>query len=57
MCTTPASRCPSTGSTSDEYYNFTANVRGIHHVLATVDETTYAGGTMGFDHPVAWCKD
>ena len=41
----------------DEYYNFTANVRGIHHVLATVDETTYAGGTMGFDHPVAWCKD
>ena len=27
------------------------------HVLATVDETTYAGGTMGFDHPVAWCKD
>jgi PKD repeat protein/type 1 glutamine amidotransferase len=42
---------------SDEYYNFTSNVRGFSHVLATVDETTYAGGTMGFDHPVAWCKD
>jgi type 1 glutamine amidotransferase len=42
---------------SDEYYNFTSNVRGFSHVLATVDETTYTGGTMGFDHPVAWCKD
>ena len=52
----------------DELYNFSditdtdpgndaGNVRGIHHVLATVDETTYAGGKMGFDHPVAWCKD
>jgi PKD repeat protein/type 1 glutamine amidotransferase len=41
----------------DEYYNFTANVRGQSHVLATVDERTYAGGTMGADHPVAWCKD
>ena len=34
-----------------------SNVRGLSHVLATVDETTYTGGTMGFDHPVAWCKD
>jgi PKD repeat protein/type 1 glutamine amidotransferase len=42
---------------SDEYYNFTGNVRGFQHVLATVDETTYTGGTMGFDHPVAWCQD
>ncbi len=42
---------------SDEYYNFTGNVRGFSHVLATVDEKTYAGGTMGIDHPVAWCKD
>ena len=25
------------------------------HVLATVDETTYSGGTMGADHPLAWC--
>ncbi len=41
----------------DEYYNFTSNVRGFSHVLATVDETTYAGGAMGFDHPVMWCKD
>ena len=33
------------------------NVRGLAHVLATVDETTYNGGTMGFDHPIMWCKD
>ena len=42
---------------ADQFYNFTSNVRGFSHVLATVDENTYAGGSMGFDHPVAWCKD
>ena len=26
-------------------------------MLATVDEPSYTGGTMGIDHPVAWCKD
>jgi type 1 glutamine amidotransferase len=25
-------------------------------VLASLDETTYKGGTMHGDHPVAWCK-
>ena len=42
---------------TDRWYNFTSNVRGFSHVLATVDENAYAGGTMGFDHPIAWCKD
>ena len=42
---------------TDRWYNFTSNVRGFSHVLATVDENTYAGGTDGFDHPIAWCKD
>jgi cytochrome c len=42
---------------TDRFYNFTGNVRGRSHVLATVDESTYAGGTNGADHPVAWCKD
>ena len=27
------------------------------HVLATLDENSFTGGTMGFDHPVAWCQD
>ena len=25
------------------------------HVLLTVDEASYCGGTMGADHPIAWC--
>jgi PKD repeat protein/glucose/arabinose dehydrogenase/type 1 glutamine amidotransferase len=42
---------------TEEWYNFASNVRGTSHVLATVDEKSYTGGTMGFDHPIAWCKD
>ena len=54
---------------TDAWYNFTSNVRGTSHVLATVVEDPFsaqpsgltldgiAGGTMGADHPVAWCKD
>jgi cytochrome c len=54
----PSSRVlPEYWTRTDQWYNFGANVRGVSHVLATVDETTYAGGTMGFDHPIAWCKD
>jgi PKD repeat protein/type 1 glutamine amidotransferase len=48
---------PERWSRTDRFYNFADDVRGRFHVLATVDETTYAGGTMGVDHPVAWCKD
>ena len=39
---------------TDEWYNFENNPRSTVHVLATVDETTYTGGTNGFDHPIAW---
>jgi uncharacterized protein len=39
----------------DEWYAFTGNPRPRVRVLLTVDETSYAGGTMGADHPVAWC--
>ncbi|MFI5844595.1 ThuA domain-containing protein [Catenuloplanes sp. NPDC051500] len=42
---------------SEEWYNFATNVRGTSHVLATLDESTVAGGTMGYDHPVSWCRD
>jgi type 1 glutamine amidotransferase len=40
---------------TDEWYNFRSNPRGSVHVLATLDESTYSGGTMGADHPIAWC--
>ncbi len=39
---------------SDEWYDFRTNPRPAVTVLATVDETSYTGGTMGSDHPIAW---
>jgi cytochrome c len=41
---------------TDEWYNFSINPRGVVHVLATLDETTYTGGANGFDHPIAWSQ-
>lgn len=41
---------------TDEWYNFIESPRGNVRVLASLDETTYKGGTMGGDHPIAWCK-
>lgn len=45
---------PSQWMRTDEWYNFETSPRGKVHVLATLDETTYKGGTMGRDHPIAW---
>ncbi len=44
---------------ADEWYNFDANPRSVLgvDVLATVDEATYTGGTMGADHPVIWVQE
>ncbi|MEU2576414.1 ThuA domain-containing protein [Streptomyces anulatus] len=42
---------------TDEWYDYRTNPRGSAHVLASLDESTYSGGTMGGDHPIAWCKD
>jgi len=41
---------------ADEWYNYLGTPRGTAHVLATVDESTYAGGSVGADHPIAWCR-
>lgn len=38
----------------DEWYNFMSSPRGKARVVASVDEATYKGGTMGADHPIAW---
>jgi type 1 glutamine amidotransferase len=40
----------------DEWYNFRRNPRADVQVLVTVDEASYQGGTMGADHPLAWCQ-
>ena len=42
---------------TDEWFDFLTNPRGKVHVLATLDETTYTGGTMGFDHPIVWTQE
>jgi cytochrome c len=39
----------------DEWYDYRTNPRPGVHLLATVDESTYDGGGMGADHPIAWC--
>jgi uncharacterized protein len=39
---------------TDEWYDFATNPRGSVNVLMTVDESTYTGGGMGADHPIAW---
>lgn len=41
---------------TDEIYNYRSNPRANVAVTATVRETDYTGGTMGEDHPVAWCQ-
>jgi PKD repeat protein len=53
----------------DHWYNLSTNVRGVSHILATVVEDPFgpqpqgqtldgiAGGTMGANHPVSFCKD
>lgn len=53
--TDPATRfLPEAWTRTDEWYNFRTNPRSSVHVLARLDETTYTGGTMGADHPIAW---
>ncbi len=42
---------------TDEWYNFRTNPRSSAKVLATLDESTYSGGSMGGDHPITWCKN
>ncbi|MER6429523.1 ThuA domain-containing protein [Streptomyces sp900105245] len=42
---------------TDEWYNYRSDPRDRAHVLASLDETSYTGGTMNGDHPIAWCQD
>lgn len=54
----PATRgLPRPWTRTDEWYNFRRDPGESVHVLATLDESTYEGGTMGEDHPWAWCHE
>jgi type 1 glutamine amidotransferase len=48
-------RLPAVWARTDEWYDFRRNPRGRVRVLATLDESSYRGGGMGADHPIAWC--
>jgi len=39
---------------TDEWYNFRGALGPDVTVLATLDETSYSGGTMGASHPISW---
>ncbi|MFJ1968438.1 ThuA domain-containing protein [Streptomyces sp. NPDC087903] len=41
---------------TDEWYDYRSNPRDRVHVLASLDEASYTGGTMNGDHPIAWCQ-
>ncbi|MGX1267304.1 lectin [Streptomyces phaeoluteigriseus] len=47
----------STWQRTDEWYNYRTDPRTTAHVLASLDESSYTGGNMSGDHPIAWCKD
>ena len=54
---------------TENWYNFSTDVSGLSHVLASVVEDPFskqpagheldgiAGGTMGANHPISFCKD
>ncbi|MFI2436095.1 ThuA domain-containing protein [Streptomyces sp. NPDC018693] len=50
------SHLPGAWERTDEWYNYRSNPRERAHVLASLDESSYTGGTMGGDHPIAWCQ-
>nr|MDT0663242.1 ThuA domain-containing protein [Micromonospora sp. DSM 115978] len=41
----------------DEWYDFQGRPDPASRVLLTVDESSYTGGGMGADHPIAWCHE
>lgn len=51
------SHLPEVWSRFDEWYDFRTNPRDEVHVLMSLDESTYTGGGMGTDHPLAWCQN
>jgi type 1 glutamine amidotransferase len=47
---------PTDWQREDEWYNFRTNPRDRVTVLLRLDESSYTGGTMGEDHPIAWSR-
>ncbi|WP_063910128.1 ThuA domain-containing protein [Herbidospora yilanensis] len=51
------SHLPRTWTRLDEWYDYRTNPRSVARVLASLDESTYSGGSMGSDHPITWCQN
>ncbi|MFD0318022.1 ThuA domain-containing protein [Streptomyces flavalbus] len=52
----PATRhLPAVWDFTDEWYDFRDSPRDRVRVLLSADESSYDGGGMGADHPLAWC--
>ena len=50
------SHLPDVWERTDEWYNY-KEWTGDNKVVLTLDESSYEGGTMGGDHPIAWYKE
>jgi type 1 glutamine amidotransferase len=49
---------PDTATITDEWYDFDMlDSAGDRTVLATLDEESYQGGSMGESHPISWAHD
>ncbi|MCC5822128.1 MAG: ThuA domain-containing protein [Phycisphaerales bacterium] len=46
---------PERWARTDEWYDFRSRPADTVRVLMNLDESTYEGGRMGEDHPIAWC--
>ncbi len=42
---------------TDEWYNFRQPPPASARILLGIDESRYGGGTMGPEHPLAWCRE
>ncbi|WP_316823616.1 ThuA domain-containing protein [Pedobacter gandavensis] len=54
--TIATSHLPAVWHKKDEWYNF-KDISTDLHILLSVDESTYQGGTNGSNHPMAWYQE
>ncbi|MDH5822423.1 ThuA domain-containing protein [Luteimonas sp. RD2P54] len=53
----PPGAADGTWRVTDEFYNFKRDPRDRVRLIATLASGDYEGGTMGVDHPIAWCRE
>ncbi len=48
---------PAVWSRKDEWYDYKVDPRDKVHVLASLNQSSYTGSTMGADHPIMWSHE